>query len=571
MAARRRSAGCPSSCRSWPRWSSPGVKNLNYGDADSVGFFQMRVGIWNKGAYAGFPDKPELQVKWFLDQAEAVKKQRIAAGKSVDRPATSTATGSPTSSGPPSSTAAATSCASTRPTALLAQGRPRRAAPRRVDQAAAAAAPAASRPRPPTRPPPCTRRRRRAGPQALAALTRPRSTWARQYQWGGSTPQTGFDCSGLDAVGLREGRHPDPARDRRADRREQRRSPVDRGDLRPATSSSSATPGNVHHVGMSLGGDKFMHAPHTGDVVKVSEPQRVLLREQFAGGRRFDHQRRRWPTPRSAAPRRRRAAPARPPRRPSTRTRSPRRRPPSRATPPRSAATTPACSWRSRTQEERKPRARVAMFLKAIEPERRRPAAAGRRGRRRGRRARRRRPGRRAAPAPPAAVQPAAAPPSADAAAAADAGTPIHARRRTPADYPGNNASTGRARQVARQAGREARPPARAAGDGVARRVRRQEPQLRRRRLGRLLPDARRDLEQGRLRRLPGEPRAAGQVVHRPGARRQEARRSPSGDANFGKDPSKWGEWIADVERPAEQYRGRYQLRLGEARGLLKG
>ena len=63
-----------------------GVKNLNFGDADSVGFFQMRVGIWNKGEYAGFPDKPELQVKWFLDQAEAVKKQRIAARQVRHRP-----------------------------------------------------------------------------------------------------------------------------------------------------------------------------------------------------------------------------------------------------------------------------------------------------------------------------------------------------------------------------------------------------------------------------------------------------------------------------------------------------
>ena len=63
-----------------------GVKNLNYGDADSVGFFQMRVGIWNQGAYKGFPEKPELQVKWFLDQAEAVKKQRIARGQSVTDP-----------------------------------------------------------------------------------------------------------------------------------------------------------------------------------------------------------------------------------------------------------------------------------------------------------------------------------------------------------------------------------------------------------------------------------------------------------------------------------------------------
>src|SRR5207342_3362571 len=63
-----------------------GMKNLNFGDADSVGFFQMRVGIWNQGAYAGYPEKPELQVKWFLDNAETVKKARIAAGKPIDDP-----------------------------------------------------------------------------------------------------------------------------------------------------------------------------------------------------------------------------------------------------------------------------------------------------------------------------------------------------------------------------------------------------------------------------------------------------------------------------------------------------
>ncbi len=40
---------------------------------------------------------------------------------------------------------------------------------------------------------------------------------------------------------------------------------------------------------------------------------------------------------------------------------------------------------------------------------------------------------------------------------------------------------------------------------------------------------------------------------------------------SFVEDPSKWGEWIADVERPAEQYRGRYQLQLETARRLLSG
>ena len=46
--------------------------------------------------------------------------------------------------------------------------------------------------------------------------------------------------------------------------------------------------------------------------------------------------------------------------------------------------------------------------------------------------------------------------------------------------------------------------------------------------------------------------------------------RYSSGAVDFGKDAGSWGEWIADVERPAEQLRGRYQLRLEEARSLLK-
>jgi hypothetical protein len=58
-----------------------GVNNLNYGDADEVGYFQMRVGIWNQGAYAGFPDHPELQINWFLDQAIVNRQSRIAAGR----------------------------------------------------------------------------------------------------------------------------------------------------------------------------------------------------------------------------------------------------------------------------------------------------------------------------------------------------------------------------------------------------------------------------------------------------------------------------------------------------------
>jgi len=42
-----------------------------------------------------------------------------------------------------------------------------------------------------------------------------------------------------------------------------------------------------------------------------------------------------------------------------------------------------------------------------------------------------------------------------------------------------------------------------------------------------------------------------------------------NGDANFGQDPSSWGDWVAEIEQPPEEFRGRYQARLDEARLLL--
>jgi hypothetical protein len=62
------------------------LRNLDSGDADSIGFFQMRVSIWDQGEYAGYGKQPHKQLDWFLDQAEAVKKQRLSGGRSVDDP-----------------------------------------------------------------------------------------------------------------------------------------------------------------------------------------------------------------------------------------------------------------------------------------------------------------------------------------------------------------------------------------------------------------------------------------------------------------------------------------------------
>ena len=57
-----------------------GMANVQTAGADSAGYFQMRMSVWNQGAYAGFPQNPDLQLRWFLDQAAQVRSARIAAG-----------------------------------------------------------------------------------------------------------------------------------------------------------------------------------------------------------------------------------------------------------------------------------------------------------------------------------------------------------------------------------------------------------------------------------------------------------------------------------------------------------
>ena len=65
--------------------------------------------------------------------------------------------------------------------------------------------------------------------------------------------------------------------------------PVDRQHLMPGDLVFFRdSGGDVHHVGMSLGGDKFINAPHTGDVVKIASLNESYYAEQFTGGRRFD-------------------------------------------------------------------------------------------------------------------------------------------------------------------------------------------------------------------------------------------------------------------------------------------
>ena len=132
MARRMEQNGLPRELPVMASLVESGLRNLAPGDTDSAGYFQMRMPIWNTGPYAGYPENPELQVKWFLDQALAAKRRAVSAGRS-DYGA------SPSQYGewvadiqrPPASTAAATSCAMTRPAASRHSGASRPRAHRR--------------------------------------------------------------------------------------------------------------------------------------------------------------------------------------------------------------------------------------------------------------------------------------------------------------------------------------------------------------------------------------------------------------------------------------------------------
>jgi peptidoglycan DL-endopeptidase CwlO len=88
------------------------------------------------------------------------------------------------------------------------------------------------------------------------------------YVWAGATPSGGFDCSGLVlyvyakfGVDFPHG----------ATMQAHMGTPVPFDQLQPADLVFFGTPSFYHHVGIYIGNGLFIEAPHTGDVVKVSQ------------------------------------------------------------------------------------------------------------------------------------------------------------------------------------------------------------------------------------------------------------------------------------------------------------
>jgi hypothetical protein len=108
------------------------------------------------------------------------------------------------------------------------------------------------------------------------------------YAWGGNSLSGGIDCSGLLQQGFKKF-GVDIARVT-YDQINQGRG-VGMNDLQVGDAvffDTDRSTGGPDHVGIYIGGGKFLHAPKTGDVVKVSDMTDSYYSSRFMGGRRFD-------------------------------------------------------------------------------------------------------------------------------------------------------------------------------------------------------------------------------------------------------------------------------------------
>ncbi|MCA1727224.1 MAG: NlpC/P60 family protein [Actinobacteria bacterium] len=104
-----------------------------------------------------------------------------------------------------------------------------------------------------------------ATPGAQDAIAAAYSVMGTPYQWGGASPETGFDCSGLTMWAWA---HAGVSLPHSSAAQYSVLPHVDRDDLQPGDLLFFYSP--IHHVGMYLGGGQMIHSPHTGSYVGVA-------------------------------------------------------------------------------------------------------------------------------------------------------------------------------------------------------------------------------------------------------------------------------------------------------------
>lgn len=106
------------------------------------------------------------------------------------------------------------------------------------------------------------------------------------YRYGGDSPETGFDCSGLVAHVFQ--RAWGLAMPRRTEEQARLGKPVRKQDLEPGDLVFYNTRNRAYsHVGIYVGDGRFIHAPRRGQRVRAERVDSPYWKARFNGARRL--------------------------------------------------------------------------------------------------------------------------------------------------------------------------------------------------------------------------------------------------------------------------------------------
>ena len=107
------------------------------------------------------------------------------------------------------------------------------------------------------------------------------------YHWGGNTPESGFDCSGLVDYIYRHAADISLPHSSRAMARADGRKVKHMRDLMSGDLVFFDIDGGISHVGVYVGKGRFVHAPNSGGTVRLDDIDGPYWRDHFAYGKRL--------------------------------------------------------------------------------------------------------------------------------------------------------------------------------------------------------------------------------------------------------------------------------------------
>ncbi len=122
-------------------------------------------------------------------------------------------------------------------------------------------------------------------PEARAVVSTARSQLGKPYRYGGASPETGFDCSGLTGWVYAQHRVALP---RQTQDQFNTGRKVEKEELRPGDLVFFETYSKgVSHVGIYIGKETFIHASHSGGSVRAEHLSLRYWERCYLGARRY--------------------------------------------------------------------------------------------------------------------------------------------------------------------------------------------------------------------------------------------------------------------------------------------